>query len=214
VPAVLVADPAAAGRLSFQEMAEPEPGPGEAVVSVRARYWNEALKAWKDHPVVGVGAGGYATVRPFYRQDTLQVRHAHGYVVQTMADLGIVGLLISLALAVAWLMTAAGTVGLRRGDRGRPYPPERIGLLTLVTTVIVFAVHSFVDWTWFIPGNALPALLCAGWVAGRGPLGGNTASPCNLASRGLCIRTMAGLRPVWSARGPGQPAARPSAGRS
>jgi len=32
----LVADPAAAGRLSFQEMAEPEPGPGEAVVSVRA----------------------------------------------------------------------------------------------------------------------------------------------------------------------------------
>jgi len=156
-----------------------------AVGSVRARYWNEALKAWKDHPVVGVGAGGYATVRPFYRQDTLQVRHAHGYVVQTMADLGIVGLLISLALAVAWLMTAAGTVGLRRGDRGRPYPPERIGLLTLVTTVIVFAVHSFVDWTWFIPGNALPALLCAGWVAGRGPLGrlGAQHAPLRLSAR-------------------------------
>jgi Flp pilus assembly protein TadD len=31
-------------------------------------------------------------------------------------------------------------------------------------------VHSFVDWTWFIPGCTAIALLCAGWVAGRGPL--------------------------------------------
>src|SRR5262249_46869973 len=25
------------------------------------------------------------------------------------------------------------------------------------------------DWTWFVPGNAILALLCAGWLAGRGP---------------------------------------------
>jgi cytochrome c-type biogenesis protein CcmH/NrfG len=30
-------------------------------------------------------------------------------------------------------------------------------------------VHSFVDWTWFVPGVALPALLAGGWLAGRGP---------------------------------------------
>ena len=30
-------------------------------------------------------------------------------------------------------------------------------------------MHSFVDWTWFVPGNAVLALLCAGWLAGRGP---------------------------------------------
>jgi tetratricopeptide (TPR) repeat protein len=34
---------------------------------------------------------------------------------------------------------------------------------------VVFGVHSFVDWTWFVPGNAVLALLCAGWLAGRGP---------------------------------------------
>jgi predicted Zn-dependent protease len=34
--------------------------------------------------------------------------------------------------------------------------------------VVVFGVHSFIDWTWIVPGNAVPALLCAGWVAGRG----------------------------------------------
>ena len=36
--------------------------------------------------------------------------------------------------------------------------------------VLVFGVHSLIDWTWFVPGNACAALLCAGWVAGRGPL--------------------------------------------
>jgi tetratricopeptide (TPR) repeat protein len=36
--------------------------------------------------------------------------------------------------------------------------------------VLVFAAHSLIDWTWFVPANAGVAVLCAGWVAGRGPL--------------------------------------------
>jgi tetratricopeptide (TPR) repeat protein len=140
------------------------------VGSVRARYWNEALKIFEARPVVGAGAGGYATARPRFREDTLDVRHAHGYLVQTLADLGVIGLAVSLALLAAWLAAAARATGLGPGARAHTdYPPERIGLLTLAAVVIVFGVHSFVDWTWFVPGNAVIALLCAGWVAGRGP---------------------------------------------
>jgi hypothetical protein len=141
-----------------------------AVGSVRSRYWNEALKTFQDHPWVGVGAEGYATVRPFYRQDTLEVRHAHGFVVQTLADLGIVGLLLSLVALGGWAWATARATGLRRQDRGSPFTPERIGLLTMASIVVVYGVHSFVDWTWFIPGCTVVALLCGGWVAGRGPL--------------------------------------------
>jgi cytochrome c-type biogenesis protein CcmH/NrfG len=43
--------------------------------------------------------------------------------------------------------------------------------------VIVFGVHSLVDWTWYVPGNACVALLCAGWLAGRGPLGAPRQAP-------------------------------------
>ena len=153
-----------------------DPGRLTSAGSVRARYWNEALKIFKDNPVLGVGAGGYATVRARYRNDLLEVRHAHGYVVQTLADLGILGLGLSLLALVAWWVTAARATGLRRADRGRPYTPERIGLLTLVAVVVVFGVHSFVDWTWFVPGNALPAIIAAGWIAGRGPLRRNAAA--------------------------------------
>jgi O-antigen ligase/polysaccharide polymerase Wzy-like membrane protein len=142
-----------------------------AIGSVRARYWDEALRIWRAHEAVGVGAGGYRTARLRIRQDTLTVRHAHGYVVQTMADLGLVGLVISLALLAAWLAAAARSTSLLPAKaRGGPFTPERVGMLSLAAIVVVFGVHSFVDWTWIVPGNAVPALLCAGWLAGRGPL--------------------------------------------
>jgi O-Antigen ligase/Tetratricopeptide repeat len=138
-----------------------------AVASVRARYWNEALKMFKDHPFKGVGAGGYATARPRYRQDKLEVRHAHGYVVQTLADLGLLGLFVSLAALAAWIVAALRTTGLRRA---RPDPPsaEGLALLGLTTVVIVFGIHAFIDWTWSVPGTACVGLLCAAWVAGHG----------------------------------------------
>ena len=141
--------------------------------SVRARYWDEALRIFADNTVKGVGAGGYATVRKRYRTADPAVRTAHGYVVQTLADLGLAGLAVSLALLAAWLASAAAATGLgpRRRDRVRDYTPERIGLLTLVAIVLAFGVHSAIDWTWFVPGNAIVALLAAGWIAGRGPLG-------------------------------------------
>jgi O-antigen ligase len=171
-----------------------------AAGSVRARYWDEALRIFRDNPAVGVGAGGYATVRKRYRTADPAVRHAHGYVVQTLADLGLAGMAVSLALLAAWLASAARATGLRRRDRGREFTPERIGLLTLVATVVVFGVHSLIDWTWFVPANAAVALLAAGWVAGRGPLGGEPAIGA-AGVAGLRERLRAGLREPARAAG-------------
>jgi tetratricopeptide (TPR) repeat protein len=141
-----------------------------ATSSVRARYWAEAFDVHATSPWVGSGAGVFGTVRTRFRTDTLAVRHAHGYVVQTLADLGWAGLAASLLAAFAWLAAAARATGVRRRDRRLPFDAERVGMLTLAVVVIVFAVHSAVDWTWFVPANAGVAMLCAGWVVGRGPL--------------------------------------------
>ena len=140
-----------------------------AIGSVRSRYWREAIEIFKSRPAIGVGASGYAIARTRVRRDTLDVRHAHGYVVQTAADLGIVGLVLSLVLLGGWVAATIGGAGI-----WRPRPPgltegERNGLIALAVLVVIFGVHSLVDWTWFIPGTALPAMLCAGWTAGRGP---------------------------------------------
>jgi hypothetical protein len=138
-----------------------------ATSSVRSRYWKEGWQIYKSSELVGVGAGAYATARTRYRTDRLAVRHAHGYGIQTLADLGLIGVGLSLFTAIAWIFAAVRAIGLRPRDRGLPFDPERIGLATLATVVVIFALHSLIDWTWFVPGNAFVALLCAGWVAGR-----------------------------------------------
>ncbi len=152
--------------------------------SVRARYWKEALEVFKAHPALGAGAAGYGTARLRYRTQNLDVRQAHGYIPQTLADLGIVGMAITLALLIAWMVAAGRSTHpfnrRWRAKRSPPsiawhkepgaYTPERIGMLAMLCIVIVFGVHSFADWTWYVPGDAFVALLCAGWLAGRGPL--------------------------------------------
>jgi O-Antigen ligase len=171
------------------------PGRLTAVASERARYWKEALQVFDANPLFGAGAEGYATAHLRYEAQTLEVRHAHSFILQTLADLGLLGLLVALALLFTW-MAAAGRathpfnrrwtgwrtwLEIRTGERRpgwrrirerklRRYTPERIGLLSMLCVVVVFGAHSLIDWTWYVPGNACVALLCAGWLAGRGPL--------------------------------------------
>jgi hypothetical protein len=188
------------------------PGRLTAIASVRARYWNEALKVFQAHPALGSGAEGYATARLRYRTETLDVRHAHGFGVQTLADLGLVGVATALALLLAW-MAAAGrcthpfnrrwrrpALRARGAPRIRwpswqrfplPYTPERIGLLTMLSLVAAFGVHSLVDWTWYVPGDACVALLCAGWLAGRGEL--QAARARGPGSDGMAVAPAAAL---------------------
>src|SRR6202011_4448901 len=126
----------------------------------------------------------YQTARLRYRKAPLVVAHAHGFVVQTLADLGLVGVALALALLAAWMAAAgrathpfnrswapwrswralagrSGPGGSGPGPGGRavpePYTAERIALLSMLCLVVVFGVHSLVDWTWYIPGNACVA---------------------------------------------------------
>ena len=89
---------------------------------------------------------------------------------QTLADLGWVGLGLSLLAALAWLIAAVRVSACVAATAAPPWDAERVGLATLACVVVVFGVHSTIDWTWFVPGNVVPALLCAGWVASRATL--------------------------------------------
>jgi hypothetical protein len=147
--------------------------------STRGKYWREAGHVFEDRPAVGLGAGNFAVSRLRHRSDTTVTRHAHGFVPQTIADLGIAGLAVTTALLLAWLLAAARATSLyprslpfRRGD-GAPRPrrdwdAERIALVSLSLIAVVFGLQSALDWTWFVPGPTAMALVAAGFVAGRG----------------------------------------------
>lgn len=220
-------------QLTDPNAAQPanDPSRFSSVGGVRARYWDDAFQIWRKARWAGVGADAFATARRPLQQDRLQVRHAHGYVPQTLADLGLAGMGLSVALLLAWLGAAGRATGVRprrrwgawlaeawrtRELRGRPplrpaqpMTAERIALMTLAATAIAFGVHSTLDWTWYIPGTAVAGLLCAAWVAGRGPLdqpadgsltrgsaGWRRTARGRLALAGLVL--VAGLAGAWA----------------
>jgi O-antigen ligase len=157
-----------------------------------ARYWREGIKVGEHASFKGVGGLGFGTASLRYSSSGAAA-NAHSFVIETFADFGLIGLVVTFALLVAWAVAAARATGLRRPtgawlrSKGRSSPvepvperaAERAGLLTLLAVVVIFGVHSMLDWTWFIPGLAVPALVCAGWLAGRGPL----AQPVGRAPR-------------------------------
>jgi O-Antigen ligase/Tetratricopeptide repeat len=179
----------------------------------RPRYWGEGLNIGAHAPLHGVGAGGFPILQPRYASDhRYRVQHAHSYVIETFADLGALGLAVSFVLLVGWALATARTFGWRAQKQGFEAPAvragdaERVGLLTLLCVMVAFGLHATIDWTWSIPGTAIPALICAGWLAGRGPLGqrvGRRAQRLRLAAApgraaATAVLLAVGLAAMWT----------------
>jgi hypothetical protein len=183
-------------QLTSETEVSPDEGGGRvfASSSSRGKYWREAGRVFDDRPSVGVGAGAFAVARLRHRTDIVVTRHAHGFVAQTLADLGVVGVVITALLLLAWLGAAMRTTALlpRRlpfADRlpfirspdelppRRDWDGDRIALVALSLVAVAFGLHSIIDWTWFINGPASMALVAAGFVVGRGPQAGLADAP-------------------------------------
>ena len=126
---------------------------------------------FKDGPLLGRGADGFTLARLHYRKDPRAVSHAHGFLPQTLADLGLLG----LAGGAGAARRLAGGRGRARSasapaPRGPEWTGDRLALTALALCALAYGLQSAIDWTWFIPGPTVAALAAAGFVAGRGPL--------------------------------------------
>ena len=147
-------------RQGGRDAPEARPGRLASVQSNRYAYWKVALRTFGEHPLEGVGSGGFQAEwlreRPFREP----VRDAHSLYLETPAELGLVG----LALVLALLGTIA--VAARRAT------PARAGA---VAALAAFALHAGVDWDWEMPALSLAALVLAGLVLSTG--GSRSAAP-------------------------------------
>ena len=140
--------------------------------SSRPQYWHQGFEVGRHALFKGVGELGFSAARLRWTVDPTPVQNAHSYVVQTFADLGLLGLAVTLALLIAWAIAAGRALapGRRSQSLAPTHVAERHALLALAAAVVGFGVQSTLDWTWYFPGVAVAALVCAGWLAGRGPL--------------------------------------------
>ncbi len=147
-----VGGPAAVWR-SFK--AAPAPIHGEASERVfdlsgrnRADYWSVAWQSYEDEPLLGIGAGSYGRAWLRERPVPQPVTDAHSLYLETLAELGPVGVLLLLAAL------AAPFAGLRQAFALAPYA--------------AFLAHAAQDWDWELPVVTVAALACgAAALAGR-----------------------------------------------
>ncbi len=165
-----------------------DPGRLAQLSNSRPLYWREGLKVGEHALLAGAGAGGFDTARTRYTTNPLEVAHAHSYAIETFADFGLIGIAVSLALLVAWGAAVRRTLSPVRSDEPG-HAAERTGLITMLAIVVTYGVSSLIDWTWFIPGVTVPVLVCAGWLAGRGPLTESASDPGGAAGRTAAART-------------------------
>jgi hypothetical protein len=114
----------------------------------RADLWGLAWDDANGHPLLGAGAGTYE--RYFLRHqppDVSRVRDAHGLYVETLAELGPIGLAILVAALAIPLATLSRA-------RRHPLVPAAAG------AYVAYLVHTGVDWDWELPAVTLAGLLC------------------------------------------------------
>jgi hypothetical protein len=116
--------------------------------SGRLPQWRVAWAQFEAHPWLGSGAGTYELAWLKRRPYVGQVRDAHNLYLETLTELGPVGL--------AFLVVALGTplVAAWRARR-HALVPAAFG------AYVAFLVHAVVDWDWEIPAVTLAAVLCA-----------------------------------------------------
>jgi len=113
----------------------------------RADLWSAAWASYREHELLGAGAGSYERHWLRTRETPLQVRDAHGLYVETLAELGPLGLgLLVAALAVP-------LIAFWRSNR-TPIVAGALGAYA------AFLAHAAVDWDWELSAVTLAGLLC------------------------------------------------------
>ena len=131
----------------------------------RTTMWHHAWRDYRAHPVLGSGAGTYEIWYLRHRTGDLKIRDAHNLYVETLAELGPVGLALLLTALLTPLVAAL---------RARKHPLVAVG----TGAYVVFVVHAGVDWDW-----EMSALTMTGVGCGLGLLMAARGQPSMLAIR-------------------------------
>jgi O-antigen ligase len=113
----------------------------------RADYWRVAVRMVGRDPLLGAGGGGFERRWMQERPAAHNARDAHNIYLETLAELGPVGLSLLLVVLAVPLLAV-------REARSSPLGPAA------AAAFVAFLVHAAVDWDWELPLLVLTALAC------------------------------------------------------
>jgi len=119
----------------------------------RAQLWGVAWNEYRGHPWLGSGGG---TFQRFWIRDPsadFDVHNAHGLYIETLAELGPIGLLLVLIILAGPIVAAARSRrSLFSAGAGGAY--------------VAFFAHAGVDWDWQLTAVTLVAVCCGALLVG------------------------------------------------
>jgi hypothetical protein len=140
--------------------------------SARYDYWKVGLRAFRDHPVKGLGSGGWRVYWLQKRTLSASARDVHSLELEMASELGLIGL-IAFGVMIGGMATA-GSRAVRR------HPGLAAGW---AAAALAWLLHASIDWDWELPAVTLPFLILAGALIAL-----SEASPEGLAEPAVSAR--------------------------
>ena len=125
----------------------------------RWQWWSSAVDEWQTRPAVGRGAGSYEAWWAEHASIPAFVRDAHSLYLETLGELGLVGLALLVTFLVSCLV--AGARRLSGRSEG-----ERAAVAALLALVTAFLFEAGIDWMWELTVVSAVAMLALGLLTG------------------------------------------------
>ena len=161
----------------------------------RYQFWSTGMDAFAEEPIAGLGAGGYEA---YWNQNgslPIPIREGHSLFVETLAELGIIG----IALVLLFLGAAAVT-GVRRldlSDEPAEDPPSAAGAALAV--LAAGTVAASIDWLWEFPAVFVPVVVAAALLTGPATLAPSGEAPRSRYGWGIATLGFAWVAVLLSA---------------
>jgi O-antigen ligase/polysaccharide polymerase Wzy-like membrane protein len=151
---------------------------------LRPRVWSQALDAYASSPATGIGAGTFGLwwirERDGGEAGDPPLRDAHSLYLETLAELGPLGLLAIVGLLAGLLLAALRALAAIERQSHAAIAAGLIGAL------VAYAAQAGVDWLWEVPAVTTLAL-GAGAVAGVAGATPRSRRPRLTRSRGAFV---------------------------
>jgi O-Antigen ligase len=108
--------------------------------------WQASWHQAQAHPLLGAGAGSFEQYWAEHRPVALEVQDAHSLYLETLAEVGPIGLILLAGLLAIPLVAAVR-------NRRHPFIPAAAAAFT------AYVLHAAADWDWELAGVTLAAVL-------------------------------------------------------
>ena len=123
----------------------------------RSQYWQVAWDSWKEHPLLGTGAGTFQYTFLEDRPGVGSVKQVHNLYLEQGTETGVFAFLAVAAFSALLVGYTA-----RAAWRSAPLGSRRILLSGLVAAISVYLLSSILEWHWYIPASTLLFFILAG----------------------------------------------------